>query len=222
MINTEKILDFVREHGFRVFAAAVTGSLTYYAGFTVAGTAIYALTLVALAEGMSLYWPYRLESAQSAGTWKNVNISGAVQWTSASIGIAVAWVSIIVTDLASAVFIANSAGYEVLTAFQDVPKWSQNVVVYVLPILAFTHGLLLTAFYVASPEAAHARTLRAIRRASGQQIAKANADAEAAKAQSYVQYYQRNVTDKATAKGESEAELEITRRYKTNPTKDGR
>ena len=212
-LDTEKFIEFIKEHGFRVFAALVTGTLTYYAGYTVASSVLYGITLVALAEGMSLYWPYRLESAQDAGTWMKINISGAAQWTAAIVGNIIAWGSIIVTDLASAVLLASANGYTILTAFRDVPQWSQDVVVYVLPVLAFAHGLLLTLFYIASHEAAHERALRAIHRDSRQKIAKANADAETAKAQSYVTYYERNVTGKAQKAGEDEADAAITQKY---------
>jgi membrane protein implicated in regulation of membrane protease activity len=212
-MNLEKILNVLEEHGFRFFAAAVTGVLTYYAGLSLTQNPMYGITLVLLCEGMSLYWPVRLEGAQEVGKYPSYNFSGLVQWSTAIMGIVLAWGSIIVTDLASAVFIANAADIEVFSAFASVPEWAQSVVVYVLPVLAFTHGVLLTAFYIASPEAEQARQLRKMRAETRHSVARANADAEKSKAAAYAEQYKRVAVEAAKARGRAEADEQVTKRY---------
>jgi len=205
-------LDWIGDHGFRVFAAFVTGALTFYAGNSVANSVVYGAVLVLLAEGVSLYWPFRLETAQMLTDWRK--LGGAhVQWISAILGITIAWISIILTDLASAILIANQRNIGVFALFATVPEWAQAIMVYVLPVLAFTHGLLLTAFYVCSAEASHKRLLRKIQREARQAIAKADADAEVARSQSYQEHYRQVATPKAQARGKQEAEQETTRKY---------
>lgn len=196
---------FVATHGPRFFVAGVTGVLTYLAGWFLTSQPVYAITLVLLAEGLSLYWPYRMEAAQSYGTRRNVNWAGVAQWAAASIGVILAWVSIIITDLATATIIASNAGKLTgwLQAFEVVPLWAQEVVVYVLPVLAVSHGILLSVFYVASPEAATARINRQAERETTQTIREARNKARAEEAKARAAAYERNAITEARKLGEA-------------------
>lgn len=210
-MNLQKILNdtygFLRQHGFRLFTAIVTGALTYYAGIVLTGQWLYAITLVLLAEGLSLYWPSRMEAAQSAGSLKDIHWAGVAQWSAAITGIILAWVSIIVTDLATATIIASEANLltGIFKRFEVVPGWAQNVVVYVLPVLAVSHGVLLTIFYVTSPEAAASRLDRKRERETRRKIRDARAKAKAEEAKARASAYERMAIKEAKKLGEAKA-----------------
>lgn len=213
-----QFMEFLRSHGFRVFVSLITGSFTYHAGYTLTQSVIYATALVIMAEGLSLWYPFSLEGAKPAfqGDWRKINISGLIQWTSAILGIIIAWSSIILTDLASATFIARDANVNfggLFTAFASVPEWSQQIVVYVLPVLGVCHALLLTAFYIFSPEAEHARTLRSIRRAADEKIKLANAKALEAQATAEANEYATKAHQAAEKAGKARANARIANEF---------
>lgn len=208
-----KFWEFLRSHLFRVVLAAVTGWFTYYAGYSLTGDPIYGLTLVVLAEGLSLYWPFQMEAAQSVGNLKNINVAGLFQWISGILGVIFAWGSVILTDISSATLIAQNANAQVFSLFAEVPQWSQDVVVYVLPVSAVAHGILLTVFYVASAEAANSRDLRKIRREADHAIKQAHAEAEKARAQAEASEYKALASEAAAKAGKAKAQERIANEY---------
>lgn len=212
--DTKKAGDFVAHHGGRLFASVVTGVFTWWAGNYFAGWFV-GIVWVVLAEGMGLYWPFKLESAQTVKVANKVNLAAVVQWASAIAGIVIAILSIIATDLSSAVLIAQKthALTGALAQFAFTPAWADKIVVYTLPVLAFAHGILLTVFYIASPEAAHVRELRTVERESNRSIAIANAKAKKAQAEAQAEEFERIAIDKAREKGKALARLDAERRY---------
>jgi len=221
-IDPTALWTAAKEHGLRYFAAIVTGALTGYAGYSFTTNYWYALTLVVLAEGASLYWPSRLETVRAVKTGKHWHLDGIGQWLCALLGIALSWISIVATDISSAAVIATSndnAMAEIFSVFAKVPDWSQQVIVYVLPVLAFSHGALLTLFYILSEDAEIARSIRGIERSATLSIRRSNADAEMARAQAYVNKHRAIATKAATAKGEQEAVESVDSTYAVNPTK---
>jgi len=212
-----KIGDFFRNDAFRVFTAIVTGALTYYAGWSLTNQIPYAIALVLLCEGLTLYWPFRLEGAGDVGTKGKRNAPAVIQWLVAIIGIITAWLSVIVTDLACATIIASQANIRVFSAFADIPLWAQEVVVYVLPVLAVTHGILLTVFYVASPEAAHKRTIRAITRKASADMKRAEADAEKARMEKLTAEYRTSAVTAAKELGATQAQEKVAAKYRNGP-----
>lgn len=216
-----KFGEFLRAHGVRVFASSVTGAFTYYAGYSLTHDPLYGATLVILAEGLSLWYPFILEGAQQAfyGTWKKVNVGGLFQWLAALLGIVLAWVSIIVTDLSSATIIARDASinFGIFAVFESVPDWAQQVVVYVLPILGFSHALLLTVFYLASPEAAQARAIREIHRQANYTIKQAHADAKKSEAEAMASEYKAKAHDAAAKAGRAKANARLANEFPDMP-----
>lgn len=213
-----QFMEFLRSHGFRVFVSLITGAFTYHAGYTLTESVVYAAALVVMAEGLSLWYPFSLEGAKPAflGSIKKINVSGFIQWSAAILGIALSWTSIILTDLASATFIANEANIKfggLFSAFENIPIWSQQIVVYVLPVLGVCHALLLTAFYIFSPEAEHARTLRSIRRSADEKIKTANAKALEAQATAEANEYTTKAFQAAEKAGRAKANARLANEF---------
>lgn len=206
-------MEFLRTHGYRIFVSLITGAFTYHAGIALTDDPAYAIALVIMSEGLSLWYPFILEGAGQVYTSANKIIpSGLLQWIAAILGIVFSWTAIILTDIASATYIARDANLkfgELFSYFERVPEWSQKVVVYVLPVMGIVHAILLTTFYIFSKEAQHARNIRAIRRAADEKIRLANANAMKAKAEAEAGYYESLAYDKARLAGEAKAKIRL-------------
>jgi hypothetical protein len=152
------------QNWLRYCALLVTGTLTGIAGWNLTNNILMTAFLILLCEGASLFWTARTED----------NGNGTQTWLSVA-GTVIAWVSIAITDLASATIIANHADVKVFSMFREVPSWAQAVVTYVLPTLAFTHGVLGTAHYYFSEDAKLKRDLAKTEREARRAVAKAEA-----------------------------------------------
>ena len=199
----------LKVHWVRWFTALVTGVLTYSAGWNLTSSFFYSAALVALAEGTSLAWPGAMERAEDVDGWESH--AAIAQLASSVFGIIVSWVAIISTDLASITIIASMSNIKIFSAFAEVPTWAQNVVVYVVPILAVTHGILATIYWTASPEAAHSRQIAKINREADRQIKTAEANADAEKAKAKASEFALLATEKAREAGRAEAALMVER-----------
>jgi hypothetical protein len=117
-----------------------------------------------MAEGAALYWALRVE-----------DYGNHIQQACAYIGAVLAWIAITVTDLASATIIASMANIKIFSAFEKVPAWAQNTVVYVVPLLAVLHGVLATLHYFFSETAKAHREISEIKRNMNIDIEKSHA-----------------------------------------------
>ena len=156
-------LEYVGQHWLRFVALTVTGSLTGLAAWNFTGSWLYVLAIIAMAEGASIYWSLRIE-----------DFGNKVQMLASVLGTIVSWVAIILTDLASATIIAGMSKLQIFTAFQQVPVWAQNTVVYVVPLLAVLHGVLATLHYYFSESASTKRAIKTTRREAQQDIDKSH------------------------------------------------
>jgi hypothetical protein len=124
--------EHIKAHWPRYMLSIITATFTATAAQTLTGQAYYALMAVLLAEGMWLYWLSRVEVFENKGQ----------QFVSVLMFI-VCSIAIILTDIASAVLLAN--GNDAQQFFQTVPAWVASVVTNVTPILGasnlITYGL---------------------------------------------------------------------------------
>lgn len=195
IFDLPKMLDHILGNWLRYLTLVITGVLTWNAAWELTGNPLYCVFLVGLAEGATLFWQHAFERVGGVAKegWK-FNVPVIVQFLSAGAGILFAWIAIIATDVASLTFIAKSSQIEIFSAFQDVPVWAQSVVVYVIPVLAVSHGILTVIYNVASPEASASRRIR-----------RAHTSAKVAEAEAHAYEYERLATDRAKEAGRAKA-----------------
>lgn len=165
--TVEKIAEEFSQHWLRFAALSVTGVLTGLAAWNFTHNWLFVLALVVLAEGASVFWANQIEK-----------YGNTLQLIMSIAGTVVSWVAITVTDLASATIIAQNSNLEIFSAFAKVPAWAQNTVVYVIPMLAVTNGILATIHFYFSESANMKRKLGADLRDAKYKIKKAKTEAE--------------------------------------------
>lgn len=202
--NLPAFLEHTSSHWLRYMTLLITGVLTWNAAWELTSNPIYCIFLVLLAEGATLYWQHAVERVGGVAVEENgkVNVSVVVQFTTGILGIALSWIAIISTDLASLTFIARNSQIDIFSAFQKVPDWAQSVVVYVIPVLAVSHGILATAYHIASPEAAAKRRIR-----------RAHTTARVAEAEAHASEYERLATVKAQEAGRAKAGSKVQKEF---------
>lgn len=126
------VLKYVEKHWPRLMLSLLTATFTWQAAYILTGEVYYAVMAVVLAEGLFLYWLSRIESYENTA-----------QGIIATVMFLVSCTAIFLTDIASAVLIANKN--DTLQFYNVVPDWVGWVVTNVTPILAsfnlITYGL---------------------------------------------------------------------------------
>lgn len=182
----EKIVDFwhyVTSHWMLLILVVFTGTFTAHAAWFYTANPLYVAMTLILTEGFFLLYAHWAEGAIESGMADN-KLDGAetTQIIAACLGAAVTFVAIILTDVASAQIIAYETG--AFGGYETIPDWAAVVVVNMVVTLALFNVVIVTAFLVASPEAAlmraEARAKRIMRRAEvAAEIQRQNAAAKA-------------------------------------------
>jgi hypothetical protein len=210
--RAENFGRFLSQNWLRFVALIATGTLTWIAGWTLTHNLFYTSLLVLLAEGASLFWTARTEDNGNP-TQEKLSV-----W-----GMAISWIAIIVTDLSSATILANMANQAliatakaagedpssvqlVFTLFDHVPALAQQIVTYVIPFLAVTHGILGTSHYYYSEDAKLKRETDKTDRDARKLIAKAKADARTNIAQAKANRFKQIAEQSAEGIGIAEGE----------------
>lgn len=172
--------------------AVFTGQAAYVlfspeTGFEKILTFVPALVMIGLAEGMFILASGFLNKAQNA-----------VQRFLAGGSLLLALLTIILTDAATAVFLAQRSGY--LSIYDTVPTWAQMIATYVMPVMAITHGVIL-ALYDALDET------RILERNAKRELVKAKHEATKAYYEGLAAQYRTNLsaaTERGRAQGDTE------------------
>ena len=151
----------------------------------------YASGFFTTGEGAFYFWFDKLTDHDEDNGWQ---IGIAVAMLIASV------VTILVTSLAAGAFIAFWLGK--LTAFDVMPIWAQNWVVWVIPVMWVAHAVSGVAFRAMSDEAASEREAKSIVRKTRNKILRQKQQAKA-------DYWQANAPAQAVRMGEIEAQREI-------------
>lgn len=171
--------------------AAVQDGSFIFSGLTLLGGLFYAIGFLSNGEGAAYFWFDKLTDHDPDNTWQVVI---------ASIMLGVSVLTIGITSVASAQFIAFAIG--ALSEFSAIDPRIQEWVVFSIPILWVLHFSAGTAFKALSDEADFERKAKSQIREITQSIEKNKNDAR-------VDYWKANAPDLAKRLGELEAQEEI-------------
>lgn len=151
----------------------------------------YAVGFLATGEGASYYWFDKLTDSDEDNQ-PQVVIAIAM--------LALSVITSLTTAMAAGTFIAFLLGR--LTAFQVMPLWAQNWVVYAIPIMLAAHMVCGMAFKALSDEAASERKARA-------RVHKVQNDMARIKTEAYAKWYETHAPEQAKQLGELQAQQEL-------------
>lgn len=177
--------------GLMLVTAVFTGGsvLALFAPETTLGyilAIIPALVMIALAEGMFIYQSQLFSDGDNT-----------IQKVFSGTGLFLALLTIVLTDTAAAVFLAQASGY--VSLYETVPEWAQVVVTYSMPIMAITHGVIL-AIYDAADDVKQAE------KNARKELREAKVDVQKAYYASLADEYRKNIDQAGQrAKGNAEA-----------------
>lgn len=132
----DKFKLHVYEHWPRYALSLITGTFTFHAAFIISGQAYYGVIAVMLSEGMFLYWFNRLEVFEN---FIQATIA-LVMWT-------LGGVSILFTDIASAIMIANGNDVSALSQYMpflkdvSVKQYITNIIPLLAAVNLIAYGL---------------------------------------------------------------------------------
>lgn len=151
----------------------------------------YSVGFLATGEGASYYWFDKLTDHDP---------DNQPQVAIAILMLILSVVTSLTTAMAAGTFIAYLLGR--LTAFQIIPLWAQNWVVYAIPIMLAVHMVSGMAFKAMSDEASSERKAKA-------RIRKVQNEMADMEARSYADWYASHAPAQAKALGEMRAQKEL-------------
>lgn len=174
--QTAEQIARLKKYWLMYFALLGTGTLSALSGFLLAhapdenGVADYTLVTIAAGvfymigflttgEGATLFWFDKLTDHDEDNTAQLY-----IAWLMMALSI----ITSLVTASAAAAFVAYWMGE--LDAFQVMPLWAQNWVVWAIPVLWITHFVCGTIFKTISDEARQMRQLATIQRSTQMEI----------------------------------------------------
>lgn len=151
----------------------------------------YAVGFLATGEGASYYWFDKLTDHDP---------DNQPQVAIAVLMLILSVVTSLTTAMAAGTFIAYLLGR--LTAFDIMPLWAQNWVVYAIPALLASHMVAGMAFKAISDEASADRKAKA-------RVRKVQNDMAQVQSEAYAKWYETHAPQQAKALGEMQAQKEL-------------